>query len=396
MTATATVSGDGRSLLGAAVHRSRALSVNGLLERAFTLAFRNLVYAQIWEDPIVDLEALDVRSDSRIVTIASGGCNVMSYLTADPECIFAVDLNKAHVALNRLKLVAAQTLPDHAAFHRFFGNAADSANVQAFDTHVAPSLDAETLTYWTGRDALGRRRISTFSRNFYHSGLLGRFITVAHAIGRAYGVNPRDFIKASSRVEQRAFFETQLAPMFDRRLVRKVLDNPMSLYGLGIPPAQYHTLGSDAPRMADVVCERLRKLTCDFDLADNYFAWAAFNRGYAADGKGPQPPYLQECNFEAVRARARRVRVEQVSFTTFLSRQPAKSLDRYVLLDAQDWMSEQDLTQLWRAITRTARTDARVIFRTAGAASILPGRLLLKELAMGRLVSSPLAGARLR
>ena len=41
-----------------AVHRHRHLSKQGLLERAFTFAFRGLVYAQIWEDPAVDMEAL--------------------------------------------------------------------------------------------------------------------------------------------------------------------------------------------------------------------------------------------------------------------------------------------------------------------------------------------------
>ena len=148
----ATIANDSGGLLSAAVHRNRALSANGLLERAFTLAFRNLVYAQIWEDPVVDLEALDVRSDSRIVTIASGGCNAMSYLTANPARIFAVDLNSAHVSLNRLKCAAAQTLPNHAAFYRFCGNAADVANIQSFDTHIAPALDRETLKYWTTRE----------------------------------------------------------------------------------------------------------------------------------------------------------------------------------------------------------------------------------------------------
>ena len=38
-----------------AVHRHDHLSKQGLLERAFTFAFRGLVYAQIWEDPAVDL-----------------------------------------------------------------------------------------------------------------------------------------------------------------------------------------------------------------------------------------------------------------------------------------------------------------------------------------------------
>ncbi len=75
-----------------AVHRHRHLSKQGLLERAFTFAFRGLVYAQIWEDPAVDMEALAITPDSHVVTIASGGCNVLSYLTADPAKITAVDL----------------------------------------------------------------------------------------------------------------------------------------------------------------------------------------------------------------------------------------------------------------------------------------------------------------
>jgi S-adenosylmethionine-diacylglycerol 3-amino-3-carboxypropyl transferase len=46
-----------------------------------------------------------------------------------------------------------------------------------------------------------------------------------------------------------------------------------------------------------------------------------------------------------------------------------------VLLDAQDWMGDETLTGLWAEITRTARPGARVIFRTAGEATILPGRV---------------------
>ena len=70
------------SLLDRAVHRHRRWSSDGIRERLFTAAFKRLVYAQTWEDPSVDLEALDVQHGSRIVTITSGGCDVMSYLTA--------------------------------------------------------------------------------------------------------------------------------------------------------------------------------------------------------------------------------------------------------------------------------------------------------------------------
>jgi S-adenosylmethionine-diacylglycerol 3-amino-3-carboxypropyl transferase len=375
MTAASSPANAGRSLLDAAVHQSRTLSVSGLLERAFTYAFRDLVYSQIWEDPEVDMEALDIRPDSRIVAIASGGCNLLSYLRADPARVHGVDLNAAHVALNRLKLAALMTLPDHHAFYNFIGRADDPRNIAVFDQALSPKLDIETQAYWNQRDYLGRRRIGAFSRNIYHAGLLGRFVALTHFVARRNGVDPKGLTGSMSRADMQVRFDREIAPIFDKRLVKLLLDNPMSLYGLGIPPAQYIELAGDAPHMAIVVRERLRKLLCDFDLNDNYFAWQALNRSYKPDGTGPLPPYLQRQNFDLIRARAARVSVQQISMTTFLADQPDRSLDRYVLLDAQDWMTPVQLTALWHEITRTARPGARVIFRTAGAPTILPAKL---------------------
>jgi S-adenosylmethionine-diacylglycerol 3-amino-3-carboxypropyl transferase len=182
-------------------------------------------------------------------------------------------------------------------------------------------------------------------------------------------------MQAKTREEQIRLFESELAPLFDKRAIRWMLGHRAALYGLGIPPAQYVELIGDADHMADVVRERLRKLACDFDLKDNYFAWAAFNRSFAGKTAGAYPLYLAEEHFAGLKSRIDRVSIELINYTAFLSRQPAASLDRYVLLDAQDWMGPEDLTRLWGEITRTARPGARVIFRTAGKETILPGRV---------------------
>ena len=128
-------------LLEQAVSRSSLFSLDGLMERVFAHAFRNLVYPQIWEDPLVDLEALEITQDCHVVAIASGGCNIMSYLLADPARITAVDLNSAHIALLRLKLSAVRHLRSYDAFHRLFADAGDARNIEAYDTVLRPHLD---------------------------------------------------------------------------------------------------------------------------------------------------------------------------------------------------------------------------------------------------------------
>ncbi|MBL8566330.1 MAG: DUF3419 family protein [Hyphomicrobiaceae bacterium] len=362
-----------RELVSAAVHRHSAWSFAGLSERAFTLAFSDLVYAQIWEDPVVDMEALALEPGLRMITIASGGCNLQSYLTAAPLELTAVDLNTAHVALNRLKLAAVRHLGYDDVFS-LFGNGAAARNVEIFDRLLAQHLDADTRDYWNARDWRGRRRITCFTRGLYRHGLLGRFIATGHALARMLGGNPRAMILARSLDEQREIYDCELRPLLTKPLVRKILDQRSALFGLGIPPAQYDAL-CEGRSMHEVIEERLERLACGFDLRDNYFAWQAFNRAYALDGNGPLPPYLERANFAGLKANAANVRVLNVSFTEHLSRLPDASLDRYSLLDAQDWMTDADLDALWREITRTARAGARVIFRTAGTHTILPGRI---------------------
>lgn len=362
--------------LTTAVHRSKPLSRAGVLERMFTVAFSGLVYPQIWEDPVVDMEALDLRSSDHVVAIASGSCNILSYLTGDPAKISAIDLNGAHIALGKLKIGALGSLTRHEDFLRFFGQAQSKDNVALYDKMIAPRLDSVSRGYWEARSLTGRRRIEAFARNFYRYGLLGRFIGAGHFLGRTLGYDPRVMLQARDMAEQRALFDKHLAPVFEKKLVRWLIRQPASLYGLGIPPAQYKALAADSDDgIKAVLHHRLERLACGSDLKQNYFARQAFGRSYESGPEASLPPYLERRNFEVVRARANRVGYHQSAITAFLEGQAAESCDAYVLLDAQDWMNDADLTALWTQITRTAKPGARVIFRTAADERLLPGRI---------------------
>jgi S-adenosylmethionine-diacylglycerol 3-amino-3-carboxypropyl transferase len=357
-----------------AVVRKEAGLGDKLLDKAFALAFHGLVYAQIWEDPVVDMEGLAITPESRVMCIASGSCNALSYLTAGPASVTAVDLNRAHVALGRLKIAAIRHLPNYERFHRFFAHADHKENAEVYRTMIAPHLDAESRAYWEARDIRGRRRISYFTQGLYKQGLLGNFIGLAHVFARLYRIDLGKLLAAETLEEQRAVFERELAPVFEKRFIRWLTDQPASLFGLGIPPAQFEHLAGDE-RMAEVLRRRLEKLACDFAVKDNYFAWQAFGRGYSRSEGAPLPPYLQRANWEAMRARIDRIAVTRANMVDWLDAREEASIDRFVLLDAQDWMNNAQLDQLWSRITRASRPGARVLFRTAAEPSLLPGRL---------------------
>ena len=340
------------------------------------MLFRGLVYPQIWEDPVVDMDAMSITPADHVVSIASGGCNALSYLCAKPARVTALDLNGAHIALLRLKRAAALNLPDYRSFHTLFANGRSTSNIKTYDHILAPALDDVTRAYWETRTISGRRRISQFSRGFYRGGLLGAFIRTAHVIARLHGVDLGKILEARTIEEQRSFFDAHLAPLFNKPMIRWLTRQPAALYGLGIPPKQYNVLASDGVGGINAVLrERLERLACGFPLQDNYFAWQAFGLSYGNGSNAPLPPYLEQANYERLRSAAERLDVRHESVTEFLRCSPPKSVDCVALLDAQDWMSPSELNDLWTQITRVARPGARVIFRTAANELLLPGKL---------------------
>src|SRR6266567_7648059 len=256
------------ALLKTAVYQNRVASKRGLSERLFAVWFHRLVYNQIWEDPRVDLEALKLEPTSRVLTIASGGCNVLNYLVADPAEIVAVDLNPAHVALTRLKIGALQYLPDYDSFFQFFGVAKDRANVALYERYLHDKLDEATRRYWDHRTVLGRRRIGFFAKGLYHKALLGKFIGFLHGFARLQGQHPSRILTARSLAEQRSIFAAEITPLFRTRLVRLLSRHPFILYSLGIPPSQFASLvEASSGDLAGLYHDRVRHLACDFALS---------------------------------------------------------------------------------------------------------------------------------
>jgi S-adenosylmethionine-diacylglycerol 3-amino-3-carboxypropyl transferase len=363
-------------LLEAAVYNTPAITTKGLLDRLFALLFQRFVYNQIWEDPSVDLAALRLLPNSRVVTIASGGCNVLNYLLAEPRAITAVDLNPAHIALTRLKLAAVRHIDDHESFFRLFGAADDRDNRALYEQRLRAHLDPATRAFWDKRSWRGKRRIGYFTDGFYRHAVLGQFLGFLHRFAALSGRSPARLLRARTLEEQARLFEEVLAPVFDWRVFRALCRLPVMSYSLGIPPAQFGLLqGQAGGDLAGLFRERVRRLACDFPFTDNYFAWQGFGRTYDLEHRQAVPDYLRPENYARLRAAVDRVDTRVDSMTGFLSTELPASVDRYVLLDAQDWMSPDQLTALWRQIDHTARPGARVIFRTAARESVLEGRL---------------------
>jgi S-adenosylmethionine-diacylglycerol 3-amino-3-carboxypropyl transferase len=357
-------------LIADAVRNSRAEDQSSVWDKLFALWFRRLVYTQIWEDPEADLAALQLPVGSTIVTISSGGCNALSYLTAQPAQVFAVDLNEAHLSLLKLKLAGLRAFSKYQDFWEFFGEAASPANTARYRDELRPWLDAEARAYWDKGNAFGRPRHAYFTDGFYRHGMLGRFIGIAHVMAKLARIDLKALLNGSADAPERVQALDRLNRLFHSPLARLITGTPALLFSLGIPPQQRDLLGGGAP-LNEVLHERLLRLINGHPNADNYFAWQALHRRYVGPGDRCLPPYLQRSQYERMRDGSGLIIPVHANLRQFLESLPARQIDAVVLLDSQDWMAPEETRALWNAIDRSGNDDIRVIFRTAGKESPL-------------------------
>jgi S-adenosylmethionine-diacylglycerol 3-amino-3-carboxypropyl transferase len=359
-------------LIADAVRNSKGEGEATVWDRLFAFWFRRLVYTQIWEDPVADLAALRLPLGSTIVTISSGGCNALSYLTAQPAQVYAVDLNEAHLSLLKLKLAGIRAFSDYFDFWRFFGEAALPSNSELYRERLRPLLDAQARAYWDKRNVIGRPRHAHFTDGFYRHGMLGRFIGLAHVVARLAGIDLAVLLNGKPNAPERIEALNRLDRLFHSPLARLITATPALLFSLGIPPQQRALLGNGAP-LNEVLHERLLRLINGHPNETNYFAWQALHRGYPGPDDRCLPPYLQHCQYERMRNGAGLIIPHHANLRLFLESLPAREVDAVILLDSQDWMAPDEISALWNAIDRTGSDNVQVIFRTAGSQSPLEG-----------------------
>jgi S-adenosylmethionine-diacylglycerol 3-amino-3-carboxypropyl transferase len=361
-------------LIAQAVNAGPVTTGQGILERLFKLSFGGFVYNQIWEDPDVDVEALQLDADSRIMTISSGGCNVLNYLAHGVASIDAVDLNANHLHLLKLKIKGLTHFPIYDDFFAFFGNTEDPENIRRYETHLRPNLDGIARRHWDGgevRKRFRQERFRYFERGLWKHASVGTFLRLMHGVARRKGMQPARLLDCTTLAQQETVFAKEISPFFEMHVVKGMAKLPFLLHGLGVPPRQYETFKNEA--VAGSVLEeyrlRVKRLACQFPIQDNYFAWQAFGGRYDTQNRRAIPAYLKAKNFPILRASVGRVNIHLTSMTGFLATLTPGSLNRFVLLDAQDWMTSDQITALWRQISRVGQPGARIIFRSGASRS---------------------------
>lgn len=326
-----------------------------------------LRYAQVREDPALEIEALAPLADRTFVVISSGGCTSLSLLALGAGSVVSVDNNATQNDIVELKMAAACSLSRDTAIG-FLG--AREMSISARMQHyrgLRGALSEGARAYWD-------RHLAAIERGILGAGSAERFAKWVFALIRM-GVHPRAridrMLHAPSLEEQRKIFRDEWdTPRW--RALFPLLFNRFAFRGQFWSPEVRK--GGGASEIAKHFRRLFEHTLTELPTKDNYFLHHMFLGRYPVEEPNGVPPYLAKAPMEELPKRRDRLTLVDATLTDYLRSCPSSSVDGFSLSNICEWLPASEQGPLFAEIARTARPGARMCFRNFLGWTDIPSR----------------------
>lgn len=314
-----------------------------------------LYFAQVREDPRLEIEALDPTGDDSLVVVGSGGCTALSLLAAGAGRVTSVDLNRSQNHLIELKLAAAGSLRPGPLLGMLGGLEWSHAARTGAYCDVRSRLTPAAREYWDAR-------LPAIGRGVLNAGVTERFIRAVVTTLQTF-VHPRSRIErmlgCTSVEHQRALFDGEWNTWRWRGFFELLL-NPV-VFRKAYDSAFFAHL--EQPSFAAHFRARAEHTLTRLSVRDNYFLHHMLTGTYAVEEPNGVPPYLSEHGARAMVDARDALTLVDGSVTDHLRSVPDGSVSGFALSNICEWLSPSAVDELFAEVVRTARPDARLCFR---------------------------------
>jgi S-adenosylmethionine-diacylglycerol 3-amino-3-carboxypropyl transferase len=337
----------------AIVHTKIGVVKDGTKPAVKTKMFKDVLYANCWEDPQLDRAALGIDKDDIVLSITSGGCNLLAFLLDDPRKVIALDVNPHQGYLLELKMAAFRML-SYRRNLEFFGVRPSSTRVACYRRRLRPCLSSDAARFWDGHP----RKIA---RGIIHAGRYERYMRLLRKTVVA-GFGKRRLIKRMFEADgpaareklyrekwQGVWWKFLTGVMLSRRLNALLFDKAFFAY-----LDRDFSFGRHFAAKAERALVRL-------PMKENYFlSYILLGRFY---DEAFLPVYLRRENFSAIRDRLDRVEIVTDSCEDFFAKLEDSSISKFNFSNIFEWMSPAAFENLLRETVRVARDGAVLTYR---------------------------------
>ncbi len=327
-------------------------------EKPFTLnhkfqtskVFRDILYAQCWEDPEMDRIAFKINNDDTVFSITSGGCNALAFLLDNPAKVICLDMNRFQNYLLKLKVNAFKVLTYNELLE-FLGVAPSNRRLEYYNK-IRPGLSDKEQSYWDSKKG-------DINRGIIHCGKYERYM---HLLKRVFGILIgkkviNELFNSSSVEYQRILFQTKWDNFRWILFCRVFLSRAFA--SLLFDKAFYKYL-EPSFSFEKYYRSAVRRAITELPARENYFLAYILSGNYFSEFL---PPYLARENYEIIRDRADRIVSVTSGCQEYFSSLPANSISKFNFTNIFEWMSTTEFTLLLLETLRVAKDGAIITYR---------------------------------
>lgn len=339
-----------------------------------------LFFAQVREDPRLEIDALAPLAGANVVVVSSGGCTALSLLAAGAGHVTAVDLNAAQNHLVELKVAALRslTMPE---IMSFFGVARGTPErrIRTYKT-IRRLLSERAAAFWDAhQDLLGRGALAC--------GVSEQFISAVVKVVKLFIHGRRKIerlLALETLEEQREFFDREWNTRRWKLLFPTLLNR--WTFNRTYDPAFFREV--DNPSFAAHFRRLLEHALCDVPVSSNYFLHQMLVGTYPNQVSDGVPPYLERTRREVLRTRLNCLDLVDGGYGEYLATLDDSSVDALALSNICEWLDQLGVERLFEQVLRVAKPGARFCFRNFVGHTEIPERF------RGTIVEDPEGGRR--
>ncbi|MEX1137921.1 MAG: DUF3419 family protein [Bacteroidota bacterium] len=313
--------------------------------------FRDILYAQCWEDPSLDRAAFRIKKDDVVFTVTSGGCNALTFLLDNPRKVIALDINPFQNHLLRLKIAAFNRLT-HDEILEFFGIRQSARRLELYEK-IRADLDDESRSFWDRQKAKLRQGIIHAGRFEQYMKLLRFWVRMLVGQGTIEA-----FFSARTPQERTVLYQERWENVFWLLFTRVFLSR--TVMTLLFDKAFFEQLGARFS-FGKHFAGKTRHALTELPVRENYFlSYILLGRYYSED---TVPSYLRKEHYETIRSRLGRIEIVTDSCEHFFPILPANSVSKFNFTNIFEWMAPERCEALLRETVRVAENGSVLTYR---------------------------------
>lgn len=325
-----------------------------------------LYFAQVREDPLLEIEALAPDATKNLVVVGSGGCTALSLLAAGAGRVVAVDLNRVQNHLTELKAAAVGGLEPGQAVAFLGGASLPATDRLALYEQVKGRLGAPARGWWDAHSGW-------IGRGVLNVGVTERFIAAVVAVLRL-GIHPASRIErllaCRTLDEQRELYHREWDTLRWRHLFTVLLNR--AVFRKAYSPAFFEHV--ENPSFARHFRALAEHTLTEVPIRTNYFVHHMLTASYPLDVPGGLPPYLDPAGTATVTTALDRLVLVDGAYTAYLRTLPDASVHGFAISNICEWLTAEQIDELLAEVVRTAAPGARLVFRNFVGWTEVPDR----------------------